>query len=509
MNLRVPLLVRILLWLGLNLVLLGAVFLTLFRVQLPVGLDALLAGRMGARLQSTANLLNAELEQRPEAQWNSVLDRFGEAYGATFALFDADGVQRAGAPTNLPVVVAERLRERRGPRQHAPRPAPPTSAERRQPAGPPSPTVPSEPGRNPSAGRPPRQAARLPPFVAGKFLVRTAEPTRYWAGIRLPIERPGTPPSRLTLFIVSDSLFNGSLFLDLEPWLWTAAGVVALSVLFWIPLVRGITRAITAITRATEAIAQGQFDVRVSSRRRDELGRLSIAINSMAERLGGLVAGQKRFLGDVAHELCSPIARIHVGLGILEQRAAAVDKQAVADVREDVEHMSTLVNDLLSFSKASLAPAAIRLQPVRLRDLAEQAAHREATPPARVIVDVPPGLETMADEELLRRSLANLFRNALRHAGDAGPITCTARQVGDEIELVVADQGPGVPEAALSRLFDAFYRVDQARSRETGGVGLGLAIVKACVEACGGRVTCRNRQPTGLEVILHLKPTPS
>ena len=96
---------------------------------------------------------------------------------------------------------------------------------------------------------------------------------------------------------------------------------VLVSVLFWLPLVRGITHSISQITRATEQIAAGRFDARVATGRRDELGRLGEAINQMATRLSGFVTGQRRFMGDIAHELCSPIARIQMALGILEHRA--------------------------------------------------------------------------------------------------------------------------------------------------------------------------------------------
>src|SRR5262249_27864572 len=154
------------------------------------------------------------------------------------------------------------------------------------------------------------------------------------------------------------------LFFDSGPWIAVGFGCVLVSVLFWLPLVRGITRSIFQITAATEQIADGRFDTRVSVRRNDELGRLGNAINQMAIRLAGFVTGQKRFLGDIAHELCSPIARIQMALGILEQRADPDQKERLADLREEVDLMSNLVNELLSFSKASIGQASIRLQPV-------------------------------------------------------------------------------------------------------------------------------------------------
>ena len=106
-----------------------------------------------------------------------------------------------------------------------------------------------------------------------------------------------------------------------------------LSVLFWLPLIRGITRSIAAMRAATARIAEGHFEVRVDARRSDELGSLGAAINGMSERLAGLVNGQRRFLSDVAHDLCAPLSRLQVGLGIIEQRTAETERERLHDVR--------------------------------------------------------------------------------------------------------------------------------------------------------------------------------
>ena len=283
--------------------------------------------------------------------------------------------------------------------------------------------------------------------------------------------------------------------------------MLLLSVLFWFPFVRGITRSISQLTQATEQIAEGRFDVRVSPRRQDELGSLALSVNRMAERLAGFVTGQKRFLGDIAHELCAPLARLQMVIGILEQRADPASRSVVADAGDEVKEMSGLVNELLSFSKAGMKPQDVRCESVALAALAARVVERE-NGAGRVKVAVEEGLSAMAEPELLSRALANLVRNALRYAGDSGPITLSAERQGGEICLRVADSGPGVPEASLARIFDPFYRVEASRSRETGGVGLGLAIVKTCIEACRGRVIARNRKPSGLEVDLIL-PAPA
>jgi two-component system sensor histidine kinase CpxA len=208
-------------------------------------------------------------------------------------------------------------------------------------------------------------------------MLRTSEPAFYWVGVPLPLPDLQRLQPRLTLLAVSDSLRGGGLFFDYTPWLLTAGAVMVLSVVFWLPLVRGITRSLAQMTRATGEIAEGHFDARVADGRSDELGSLATAVNRMAERLAGFVSGQKRFLGDTAHELCAPIARMQMALGILEQRADEKQKPYVNDVREELQHISGLVNELLSFSKASLRPQPAALQSVNVAELARRVAERD------------------------------------------------------------------------------------------------------------------------------------
>jgi two-component system sensor histidine kinase CpxA len=210
------------------------------------------------------------------------------------------------------------------------------------------------------------------------------------------------------------------------------------------------------------------------------------------------VHGQKRFLGDIAHELCAPIARIQFALGILEHRT---EEETVSDLREEVQQMSDLVAELLSFSKAGMQ---VNTRPLVKTDVARIVNDAVTRENVQVQIEVEDGLTAMADPESLLRAVSNIVRNAVRYAGDAGPVNLTARREEDRVLLTVADQGPGLPEEEVERVFTPFYRVETSRNRDSGGVGLGLAIVKNCVEACKGTVRCRNRVPTGLEVEIRL-----
>ena len=494
MNLRFPLYAKILLWFFLNLLLLGAVLYGFFRFQLRAGLDSLLAGQIASRMEVVTRVIEDELRETPRPGWDAVIERFSNAYeGVEFFVVRPNGTVVAGGPVEIPVEVRSRIPGFRG--QIAP-PAPePLANAWRQRA---------------------QLALELHPELRQrrahpKFMVRTENPVRYWVGIRLAVgKRNLSPLEPEALLAVSNTLSGGGLFFDFGPWATVGFGALALSLLFWLPLVRSITRSLSQITRATEQVAEGNFDIRVDTARRDELGRLGQAINVMAGRLAGFVSGQKRFLGDAAHELCSPLARIEVALSILETRADVALQPRIADVREEAQEMASLVNEILAFSKASLRGNSTQREPVALAELVRRVAAREAPGQERVQVEIAEELHVLAAPGLLTRAVANLIRNAMRYAGDAGPIAVSAQpQQGSQVLLTVADCGPGIPEEALSQIFDPFFRLDSSRSRDTGGFGLGLAIVKTCIEACGGSVVARNRQPSGLQVEITLAQTPA
>jgi len=270
--------------------------------------------------------------------------------------------------------------------------------------------------------------------------------------------------------------------------------------------VRGITRNIAQMTDATEQIAEEKFDVRVGDKRTDEIGRLGAAINQLASCLSGFVSGQKRFLGDISHELNSPLARMQFALSILEDRVDEKNRGYVVDVKEEVELMSKLVGELLTYSKASIKTTEVNLVKIRLRPLVETVIEREkATETAEVKIIIADNIEVLAHPELLSRAIANVVRNAIRYAGEAGEIKVSAANGKNQVKIEIADNGAGVPEDTLEKLFDSFYRVESDRARQSGGTGLGLAIVKTCVEACQGKVAASNRIPHGLAVTISLK----
>ncbi|MEO6740856.1 MAG: HAMP domain-containing sensor histidine kinase, partial [Chthoniobacteraceae bacterium] len=545
-----PLPAKILACFFLNLVLIAVAGVYMAQGQFRFGLDSLLTGSSGERVQTMASLIVSELNGRKRSEWTAILQRFADAYHVQLAAVQNDGTRLAGTIGDPPPAVLKKLTEgnadRGRPLQQDPRrprdrpdgefrpgflldgqprnPPPRDGQPRDGQAGDPRRGFPLRPGPNgerppfredepnpPDDGRPPREGPPAPlpgggPNGFPKFIVRAGEPPMYWIGVRTPLPneggRPGQPSS---LLIVVPSLASGGLLLDVTPWLWVGAGLLACSVLLWLPLVRGITRSVRQMTGAAGQMAQGQFGTRVDTDRRDELGRLGESLNHMSGRLGEYVTGQKRFLGDIAHELCSPLARMEMALGVLEQQASEKQQGYVTDVREEVRHMSSLVNELLSFSKAGLRAKDLELRAVPLAELCGIVITREAQGKSDITVNVDAALSVLADPDLLARAIGNVLRNAIRYAGATGPIVLSANTRGASVTFAITDSGAGVAPETLHRLFDPFYRPETARTREGGGAGLGLAIVKSCVEACGGSVAVKNAQPRGLEVTMNLR----
>ena len=547
---------KILAWFFVNLAVAGLLVSGFLLVQFRVGMSSLIAGSTDDRLEAIAQPLAADLHRLPTAQWGVALDRAVAVWrrrGLEVAIFRNNGEFIAGDIKKLPAVVRQEL-DRHEAQQ---RPGPPGRGGGPPPGPPPGhggftqgrEDGPDEPGRrdhsgpgpgdgssrtddgDPPGGRPPpgfsddsgegpggpegpprHDTAPAVSTRLDKFMLVTGSPRLYWTGVYLgEVQRHtrGGPLPSVTLVLASTSLSAGGLFFDYKPWLGLGSALVLISIFWWLPFVRGLTRSLTRMTDVAEEIARGQFRPPHPSQRRDELGRLGRALSHMSARLEGYVTGQKRFLGDTAHELLSPLARLEVALSILEQRTDAPgNRRYVERSLDEVRQMSRLVNDLLAYTKAGLRAQTADVRPVMVAEIARQAVEREAAE-EQVAVNVPEDCRVCADPELLLRALSNGVRNALRYAGGDGPIAITAAPAEDpadgEVDVSVVDCGPGVPSGAIDQLFDPFFRPEDARTRETGGTGLGLAIVKSCVEACGGSVSVRNRVPTGLELTLRLK----
>lgn len=478
LGVRFPLFSKIMLWFFLNLILLAVVFLLIFGLSFRFEPWSPLFGGTGNRIEAVSRIISSEIDGKTRDERDEILQRYSEAYKVDFFLFNSKGMQIAGKEVILPE---------------------PVLADVARPEG----FGPDE--RNFNAARPP--GGLPPPGPPRSVSIKSTDPTLYWLVIRtVTFDETVNAPIRSRLIVRSDSYFGYGLFFDPRPWIAVAVIVLLVSILFWLPFVRNLTRSIAKMTTATEKLASENFSVRVDDRRTDELGTLGSSINDLASRLSGFVSGQKRFLGDISHELNSPLARMQFALSILEERARPEDQSHITDVKEEVELMSKLVRELLSYSKTGIEGAAVKLEPVTLYEVVDRVVNREASGERdKIGIDIDKSLTAQAQPELLARAIANIVRNSLNYVGEAGRIEIAATASSDNVSITIHDNGPGVPEDKLEKIFDPLFRVQDDRSRSTGGTGLGLAIVKTCIEACDGKVSAQNINPQGLMVVITLK----
>jgi two-component system, OmpR family, sensor histidine kinase CpxA len=484
---RFPLLAKVLGWLFLHLLILALAFVGFVGWQLGLGLDSLLSGSAGERLQAFGDSVREEIREIPRAKWNEAIRPLAQERNVTAAIVEPD---EAGAfPTEIPNNVKKRMRTALPPKPGPPpmmgRGGPPPGHEGRNSFGPPPFDMPG--GRETYDGRFAAKSGDLVSASRPVFLLRGDQGNGYWAGIDLTmLGLPAQPRRHHLLLIRAEGLDGSGMFFEFKPWLWGGLAVLVLSLAFWTPFVWSITRYVRRLTAATDRIAVGQFGISLPPRGNDELGNLGHAIEAMAGRLNHLVSGQKRFLGDAAHELCAPLARLRTGLGILEMKLDGDALQHLATIESDAQELATLVEEILAFSHAGNRIP--RRQSVALKELVKEVCAREAggiLPEIRI----PEGLNVIADATLLGRALGNLVRNARIHAGENAGVVIGAENAGTHTVIVVSDDGPGVSPEELPRLFEPFYRPDLSRTRDTGGSGLGLAIVRTAIEACGGEVS--------------------
>jgi signal transduction histidine kinase len=283
-----------------------------------------------------------------------------------------------------------------------------------------------------------------------------------------------------------------------------AAGLVAVAGLVWFlagRVSRRLSASVADLADTAEAVAEGDMTVRAREGD-DELGRLAVAFNRMAARLGAAEARQRAFLADVAHELRTPVTAIEGFAGALDDgtAASAEDRaEAAAFIRQEASRLRTLIGDLQELTWLDLDPP-VRRELVDLAEVGRTAVARLAADASSrgVRLIAPEGsVEAMTDPAHVDTILANLLTNALRHTPRGGRVEVLTVAAGGEAWLRVADSGEGIAPEHLPYLFERLYRIESGRSRGDGGSGLGLSIVKRLVVLLGGDIEVRSAPASG------------
>lgn len=309
--------------------------------------------------------------------------------------------------------------------------------------------------------------------------------------------------------------------------------LVAMSLIggaFCYGLAKYLTAPVTKLRRATNELARGNLAIRVGpslGKRRDELASLGSDFDVMAEQIESLLKAQRRLLGDISHELRSPLARLNVALELARQRAGSEATSALERIQHEAENLNQLIGQLLALTRLETGTREIsntRFDLAKLvRGIAEDADFEARSRNRSVGVRSSESCMISGSEELLRPAIENVVRNAVQYTAEKSQVEieikagassldgCSARATAQPerlseglVEITIRDHGAGVPENVLAEIFRPFYRVDDARDRESGGTGLGLAITERAVRLHGGTVTATNAPDAGLVVTITL-----
>ena len=284
-----------------------------------------------------------------------------------------------------------------------------------------------------------------------------------------------------------------------------AAGLVLIGILSLagaLVATRWVLRPLETADSAMLRVAEGDLRHRVPEGG-DVTGRMGKTFNQMAERVEAMVEGQKQLLAAVSHELRTPLTRMRLVVEMLGDQGT--DPKHVASMERDIDEVDRLVGTLLESTRLERGGWVLERAPAKLATIVSRAADGLELGGRKLDVEVPDDIELDADASRLGRVFKNLFTNFVRYTPDAA--TCWVRATKDAsgVHVVVEDDGPGVPPAAIDRLFTPFYRVDPSRSRETGGLGLGLMLVRQIVEAHGGTIVAEARPGGGLRFRIDLE----
>jgi signal transduction histidine kinase len=293
-------------------------------------------------------------------------------------------------------------------------------------------------------------------------------------------------------------------FLLASWWRFLLAGAIAagfaLLMARW--LARGLTQPLRDMAAAARRMEVGDYSVRVQATSRDEVGQLAQAFNRMSAELENLEQSRRDLVANVSHELKTPIAAIRAHLENLLDGVEEPDPKTLEVMLAQTERLGRLVEQLLDLSRLESGEIPLQRSEVAVAPLVSRVASEIAVARAgtgvqveRQIADGVPPLD--ADPERVHQVLFNLVDNAVRFTPPGGVVTISAVPAGDSVRISVADTGIGVSPEHLPRLFERFYRADQARARGDGGTGIGLAIARSVVEAHGGHISAESEPGAG------------
>ena len=288
-----------------------------------------------------------------------------------------------------------------------------------------------------------------------------------------------------------------------------AAAIVAL--LLGAFLARSLTRPIRALTDATRAVAGGDLTQKIPVRSQDELGELTASFNQMSADLAQATQSRKQMTADIAHDLGTPLTVLGGYLEAMQEGVLKATPERITVMHTEITHLQHLVRDLRTLSLADAGQMSLNRQQVEISALLRRVAssYQLAAEQNGIRISVEAEstpLSLQIDEERIAQALGNLVSNALRYTAEGGEISLQCSVFKEGALIVVEDTGTGIAPEDLSRIFERFYRADQARNLVAGESGLGLAITRSIIEAHGGEISVDSEMGRGtrFEILLEL-----
>ena len=291
---------------------------------------------------------------------------------------------------------------------------------------------------------------------------------------------------------------------------WASALLAAAGAAFW--LANYFTGPVEQLREGLGELARGNFGVRISKevdRKRDEVAALAHDFNATASRLQEFQEVQQRLFHDVSHELRSPLSRLQAGLGVLRQNPARLNDM-LDRLEREIRRMDDLVGEILTLAKLAAEDQPLNCQRLDLidlvREIVDDSAFEGASKQVSVEYDGEASFVTSVDGELIYRAVENVVRNAVKYSPPGSVVRVSSRRTSHDLELIVDDEGPGIPESALESIFQPFRRFADT-SADAAGSGLGLSITKQAFERHGGRIDASRIADSGLRIKMILPIT--
>lgn len=287
----------------------------------------------------------------------------------------------------------------------------------------------------------------------------------------------------------------------------SVAGIVAAIVALILTrfFAKGLTTPLREMANLSSKIANGNYDVKIETTSRDEIGALAKTFNKMAKELQQTENLRRELIANASHELKTPLTALQAQLENLVDGVETPDVQKMQILLGQTEHLSALVKDLLDLSKLESGVTPLQLAPVNINSLLENVKQLTLQTSNETSIEIDPtSAEIEGDYHRLFQVFTNIFTNSIKYAGQGSKIVCSFEILENSVAINIDDNGPGIKGNKKDLVFERFYRVDESRNLKEGGSGIGLAITKQIITMHNGTIAISDSQMSGLRIRIEL-----